>query len=381
MGIFETIFKRPKVNNQLQGFFKTLTAYTPVFTTWEGGVYESELCRAAIHAFASHVSKLQPEIKGSAKSSLDKVLKFRPNPFMSTSQFLYRVATILSVNNTAFVVPVEDAFGQLIGYYPALPTQCEVLDYGGEPWLRYRFTNGQTAAIEMSRVGVLTNFQYRDDFFGSSNAALLPTMQLIHTQNEGIREGIKNSATFRFMARANNFSKTEDLKKEQKRFTEENFSAESSGGVLLFPNTYENPQQIKSEPFIVNAAQMAAIKENVFNYFGCNGDILQNKAIGDAWSAYYEGKIEPFAVQLSLAMTNMTYSQREISSGNQIYFTANRLQYMTNRDKLDVSAQMLDRGLFNRNEIREIWNMPPIEGGDEYLIRGEYYSTKEKTEA
>ena len=381
MGIFETIFKRPKVNKQLQGFFKTLTAYTPVFTTWEGGVYESELCRAAIHAFASHVSKLQPEIKGSAKSSLDKVLKFRPNPFMSTSQFLYRVPTILSVNNTAFVVPVEDAFGQLIGYYPALPTQCEVLDYGGEPWLRYRFTNGQTAAIEMSRVGVLTNFQYRDDFFGSSNAALLPTMQLIHTQNEGIREGIKNSATFRFMARVNNFSKTEDLKKEQKRFTEENFSAESSGGVLLFPNTYENPQQIKSEPFIVNAAQMAAIKENVFNYFGCNGDILQNKAIGDAWSAYYEGKIEPFAVQLSLAMTNMTYSQREISSGNQIYFTANRLQYMTNRDKLDVSAQMLDRGLFNRNEIREIWNMPPIEGGDEYLIRGEYYSTKEKTEA
>lgn len=381
MGIFETIFKRPKANKQLQGFFKTLTAYTPVFTTWEGGVYESELCRAAIHAFASHVSKLQPEIKGSAKSSLDKVLKFRPNPFMSTSQFLYRVATILSVNNTAFVVPVEDAFGQLIGYYPALPTQCEVLDYGGEPWLRYRFTNGQTAAIEMSRVGVLTNFQYRDDFFGSSNAALLPTMQLIHTQNEGIREGIKNSATFRFMARVNNFSKTEDLKKEQKRFTEENFSAESSGGVLLFPNTYENPQQIKSEPFIVNAAQMAAIKENVFNYFGCNGDILQNKAIGDAWSAYYEGKIEPFAVQLSLAMTNMTYSQREISSGNQIYFTANRLQYMTNRDKLDVSAQMLDRGLFNRNEIREIWNMPPIEGGDEYLIRGEYYSTKEKTEA
>lgn len=380
MGIFETIFKRPKANKQLQGFFKTLTAYTPVFTTWEGGVYESELCRAAIHAFASHVSKLQPEIKGSAKSSLDKVLKFRPNPFMSTSQFLYRVATILSVNNTAFVVPVEDAFGQLIGYYPALSTQCEVMEYGGEPWLRYHFANGQTAAIEMSRVGVLTNFQYRDDFFGSSNAALLPTMQLIHTQNEGIREGIKNSATFRFMARVNNFSKTEDLKKEQKRFTEENFSAESSGGVLLFPNTYENPQQIKSEPFIVNAAQMAAIKENVFNYFGCNGDILQNKAIGDAWSAYYEGKIEPFAVQLSLAMTNMTYSQREISSGNQIYFTANRLQYMTNRDKLDVSAQMLDRGLFNRNEIREIWNMPPIEGGDEYLIRGEYYSTKEKTE-
>lgn len=124
---------------------------------------------------------------------------------------------------------------------------------------------------------------------------------------------------------------------------------------------------------------MAAIKENVFDYFGCNEDILQNKAIGDAWSAYYEGKIEPFALQMSLVMTNMTFTQREISGGNQVYFTANRLQYMTNRDKLDVSSQMLDRGLMSRNEIREIWNMPPIEGGDEYLIRGEYYSAKDKT--
>ena len=26
-----------------------------------------------------------------------------------------------------------------------------------------------------------------------------------------------------------------------------------------------------------------------------------------------------------------------------------------------------------RNEIREIWNLPPIEGGDVPTIRGEYY--------
>lgn len=135
------------------------------------------------------------------------------------------------------------------------------------------------------------------------------------------------------MAKSNNFSKASDLKGEQKRFTEENFGADNSGGILLFPNTYENPQQIKSEPFIINAAQMAAIKENVFDYFGCNEDILQNKAIGDAWSAYYEGKIEPFALQMSLVMTNMTFTQREISGGNQVYFTANRGQAAFSRHR------------------------------------------------
>lgn len=34
---------------------------------------------------------------------------------------------------------------------------------------------------------------------------------------------------------------------------------------------------------------------------------------------------------------------------------------------------MADRGIMTRNEIREIWNLPPIEGGDKATIRGEYY--------
>ena len=33
---------------------------------------------------------------------------------------------------------------------------------------------------------------------------------------------------------------------------------------------------------------------------------------------------------------------------------------------------MADRGIMNRNEIREIWGLPPIEGGDTFLVRGEY---------
>ena len=53
--------------------------------------------------------------------------------------------------------------------------------------------------------------------------------------------------------------------------------------------------------------------------------------------------------------------------------TANRLQYLSNADKLNVSSQMADRGIMSRNEIREIWNLPPIEGGDVPTIRGEYY--------
>lgn len=378
MGLFESIFKRPNRANDAGQYFQTLTAYRPVFSSFEGGLYEMELTRAAVHAVANHVSKLKPEVIGAAKPHLARTLAYRPNPFSSTPQFLYRLATILLVNNTAFIVPIEDGFGDIIGYYPALPQLCEVMEVGGRPYLRYTFSSGKRATIELERAGVLTLHQYRDDFFGENNAAMNPTMQLIHTQNQGIQEGVKNSATFRFMAQSSNFAKGKDLAEERKRFTTENFAAEESGGLLLFPNTYTNIQQIKSQPFVVDAAQMQAIQANVFNYFGVNEEILQNKAIGDSWAAFYEGQIEPLSIQISTVMTNMTFTDRERSTGNQIFLTANRLQYMTNNDKLRVSTLMFDRGLMNRNEIREIWNLPPLEDGDGYYIRGEYHPTKEE---
>ncbi len=259
------------------------------------------------------------------------------------------------------------------GIFPVLPTMCEILQFNGEPWLRYQFQSGEYASIEMKYCGIMTKFQYQDDFFGENNLALNPTMELINIQNQGIAEGVKSSATFRFMAKLNNFTKAEDLAKERKRFTRENLQGE--GGVLLFPNTYSDIQQIKSSPFVVDAEQMNTIRKNVFDYFGVNEDVLQNKTYGDAWSAFYEGAIEPFAIQFSDVVTKMLFTERERASGSFLMATANRLQYMSNAEKLNVSAQMADRGIMNRDEIRQIWNLPPLPDGQgqAYTIRGEYY--------
>ena len=296
---------------------------------------------------------------------------------MDTSKFLYRTATILSVQNTAFIVPVENEVGDLIGYYPVMPSRCEVLDHNGKPYLRYTFTNGQRAAIEFERVGILTNFQYKDDFFGESNAAFRPTMELINMQNQGIINGVKNSASIRFLAKIANMIKPEDITKERERFTADNLSPDNQSGMVIYDAKFADVKPIESKAFVVNAAQMQQINENVFDYFGTNVHILQNDYTEDQWNAYYEGKIEPFAIQLSLVMSNMTYSVREQSFGNAIYFTANRLQYASNKTKLEISTQLFDRGLINRNGVMDIWNMAHVENGDKYYIRKEYAEVSE----
>ena len=385
MGLFDWIFrpneakKSDQALEQAYTMFRTLTAYQPVFTNWGGAIYESEVVRAAIDARARHISKLKVETIGSANKSLQTKLRQGPNQWQAWSQFLYRVSTILDIHNTAFIVPVFDERMIITGIYPVLPTRCSLIDYKGELWLRYQFSSGDIGAVEFRKCALLTKYQYRNDFFGESNVALNDTMKLIGIQNQGIEEAVKNTSTFRFMAQMGNFVKPDDLKKERARFTRDNLSTESdAGGFLLFPNTYKDIKQIDVKPYTVDADQMEQIRENVYNYFGVNEDVLQNKAYGDAWSAFYEGAIEPFAIQFSEAITKAMFSERERAQGSLIMATANRLQYMSNNDKLNVSSQLLDRGIFSINDVREIWNLPPVENGDLRVIRGEYYSADEK---
>lgn len=382
MGLFDTLFgRRPKPTGRYEGEFRMLNGYTPRFSPYGGDLYESELIRSAVDARATHISKLSVEIQGTARLALQNKLKHGPNSFQTWGQFLYRLSTILDLHNTAFIVPIYDAYGEVSGIYAPLPSNVEVVQYGSVPYLRYKFAWGDIAAVEFNSCGVMTRHQYRNDFFGESNRALFSTMELIHIQDQGIKEGVKSAATYRFMAKVGNFSKVEDLKKERLRFTEENFSKDAKGGgILLFPNTYNDIKQIDVKPWVVDADQLGVIRSNVFEYFGVNEDVLQNKAFGDAWAAFYEGAIEPFAIQFSDVVTKMLFTLREQSTGNRVMATANRLQYMSNADKLAVSAQLLDRGIMSINDVREIWNLSPVDGGDVRIIRGEYYSTDQKIE-
>lgn len=379
MGLLEKIFRPSQTNDndkalrEARRTFETLTAYTPVFTSWGGAIYESEIVRAAIDARARHMSKLKVETQGTAKLSLQSKLAQGPNQWQTWSQFLYRVSTILDVNNTAFIVPVLDERLITTGVYPVLPEHCELREFENEIWLRYQFAQGQYAAVEFSKCAVLTKHQYKSDFFGSSNRALKETMQLIHIQNQGIEEGVKNAATFRFMATLNNFSSTADLKKERERFTETNLSTKSeAGGFLLFPNTYKDVKQIDVKPYAVDAAQMQQIRENVFNYFGVNEGVLQNKAKAEELEGFFDGAIEPFAIQLSEALEKMLFSERERAQGTHLIVNANRLQYMSTTQKVAMARELLDRGVMSTNEARELFNYPAVDNGDVRFIRGEY---------
>lgn len=382
MSLFDKIFRpQTKITNNTT-LLKTLAGYNPVFTDWGGEIYENELVRASIDAIARHISKLRVELNGSAQPELRTLMRKAPNDFQTWSQFLYRLSTILEVQNTVFILPVIDRTNKMCGYFPALPTMTQLAESDdGRLWLRYQFSSGDVGAVEYDRCGILTKHQYKDDFFGENNRALDQTMDLMNIQKQGIREGVKSSATFRFMAQESNFKDPEDLAEEQSKYTYRHMRADKSG-FLLFPNTYTNVKQVESKPFVLSSEQEKIIKDNVFDYFGINEKILRSEASGEELDALFDGVIEPFAIQLSEVMTKMTYSQFEQGNGNRVNVNANRLQYMKTADKISFIEKLGDRGFITINEGRELLNYAPLpdEEGNRLPIRGEYYFVGEGKE-
>lgn len=374
MGLFEKIFPRQRRPSGQESVFETFTAYAPAMTTWNGQLYEQGIVRAAIDARSRHISKLRIIIEGSAKPKLQTRLRQAPNEFMTWPQFLYRLNTIRDMQNTAFIAPVYNEYGEKTGVFPILPSRCEIVEYGGEPWLRYEFSSGKKGALPFHEVGIMTKHQYRNDLFGEPNSAMKETMELLGIQNKGVSEAVKNSNTFRFIAQKDNFAAPDDLAEERKMFTRKNLEADG-GGLLLFPHNYKNIKQIEAKPYTVDAKTLEIIQTNVFYYYGVNEKILKNIATGDEWASFYEGCVEEFAVQLSEVLTRMLFTPTERSHGARVFATANRLQYMSNADKVNVSKEMGDRGQMMIDEIREIWNLPPLPDGLGRCItlRGEYY--------
>lgn len=380
MGLFDKLFgNKPKPPPQTDGYFKLLNGYQPVFTSRDGGLYEMELTRAVIHAFAKHAKKLKPEVTGAAKTHLKNVLDFEPGYMMDTSKWLYRIATIYKVATAVFIVPLTDPSDSMIlGFHPVLPANCELYEFDGQPWIKYTFGNGQSGVIEFSRVGVLCSHNYKNEYWGDGHAALSPTLDLLDINRQGMSEAVLSSAAIRFIGKVAGNVRPEDVDAARQKFADDNLTSANKTGVMVYDNKFEDMKPIESKPWLIDAEQMKLIKDNVFGYFGGNDAILRNEYDEEGWNAFYEGEVEPFALELSLVLTNMAYTQRERATGNRIMFSSNRLQYASNTTKVSVTQNLVDRGLMSSYQACDIFNLPypTNENGEllpeRWVIRGEY---------
>lgn len=221
---------------------------------------------------------------------------------------------------------------------------------------------------------------YDSDLCGdTSNKALMPTLELINTTNQGIANAIKSSAHLRGLLKFTQaMMKPEDIKKQRDDFIADYMDVANNGGIAAL-DAKADYTELKSEPKLINGPQMDLIEQKVYKYFNVNKNIVMSDYDEDQWNAFYESVIEPLAVQLSLEFTSKLFTGRQQGLGHELIWEANRLQYASITTKLSL-MQMVDRGALTPNEWREAFNLAPVEGGDKPIRRLDTRPTNEDKE-
>jgi len=370
--LYELIFgKSEPSRNYLQ--LKTLNGYTPIFSTI-GDAYDSDIVRSAVDTIARHAGKLKPKHvrhgdKGiiSNHSRIEKLLCHRPNPYMDSYSFFYKVITQLYMANNSFIYVDKDPTGTVRSLYPLNASTTELLQSGANVFVRFTFMGGQKATLPYEELIHLRRFFNRNDLYGeSSSEVLYPTLQLIQTTNDGIINAIKSSAYLRGILKFTSMLKAEDMRKQRNDFIKDYLDITNNGGVAA-TDAKADYEPIQNDPKMIDSKQMELIESKVYNFFNVSKAIVTSDYKEDQWNAFYSSVLEPLAIQMSLEFTEKLFTPNEINHGNEIIFSANRLTYAANTTKVSMARELLPLGVFTVNEIREIFELEPVEGGDKRI--------------
>lgn len=348
------------------------------FYSWNGKLYQSDVVRATIRPKAQAIGKtigkhIRNGLEGT-KVNPDVYMRFlleEPNPYMSGQQLQEKLATHLELNNNAFAYINRDANGYPTEIYPITALMAEaVTNDSGELFLRFNLKTGKTVTFRYTDIIHLRKDFNENELFGDSNAeALTSLMEIINTTDQGIVKAIKNSNIIKWLLKFNQTLRPEDIKKNTKEFVDNFLNIDTSETVgAAATDAKMDAQQVTPNDYVPNEKQMANAIERVYSFFNTNNKIVQGNYGENDWLAYFETNIEPVVIQLSNEYTRKLFSRRERGFGNKILFESSNLSFASMQTKLNL-VNYVDRGIMTPNEVREVLNMAPIEGGDVAIRR------------
>lgn len=366
MGFWDRLFK-PKWKKENFQTFQELGTYQSIFSIFDGNIYKNDLVRSCIRPLAEITGKASAKC---TNADVQRVLK-RPNQFMNESEFLKKCRNLLEIKNTLFVLIQRDDRLKLTGLYPVPYKSFEAVQTAtGQIFIKFAFdsllVNSMVAPLE--DLAMIRKDYIFSDIAGEDNAPLVSPLSLITTTNEGVGNAVKATANLRGILKSTRaMLKPEDVKEQKDRFVKDYMSLENEGGIASLDSTQEFIP-ISMNPTVTSSEQMKEFRENIFRYFGVNDKIIMSDFTETSFEYFYESRIEPFLIALSLELTQKIFTERELGFKNEIIYESNKLQFASFATKLNF-VSLVDRGAMTPNEWREIFNLPPIDGGDEPIRR------------
>lgn len=379
MSIIERFTKREKdPGSRDQGKSIPIVINCWNYKHFHGELIEIDTIVACIDALARNMAKMRliaiRRVKDNISitdttSDIAKVLK-RPNKYMTSYDFLYKITALFFATNNVFIWPEYDKDGVLQALWPINYRTFKLYDKDGITIARFELQHNHFYTVPYRDLIHLRNHYFNDPLFGEDNYPFRPIADLMHAQNQGIIEGIKSSALIRGLLIASGILKEEDMKAARERFIEENLNAKNNGGVMIIDGKFDY-KDLKSTPYVVDAETRKETDKAAYNYFGVNEAFLQNDFTSEKYEAIYEGRLEPVGIYIAQKFTVHLFSGRELSFGNEIIPNMAKVKYQSTSQVTRVIKETKELGLFTRDEYREMLGYEPLgpeRGGDEIMI-------------
>jgi len=362
---FWDIFRPLKSAKQTR--WRELGAFTAIFTPFGTDMWNSDLVRSCVRPIVEHTSKANAV---SSRPEIAKILNTSPNMYMNGKAYLSKIRLWYEIKNTAFIYISRDNTGKVTGFYPIPYSSFEALEYLGGLYIKFEFANPlvKNYIFPWEDLAVLRKDFFESDIWGDDNSAILPKLEINNTADQGIANAVRATANLRGILKSTKaMLSREDIKKQKDEFVTDYMNLENSGGIASLDATQEFTP-ITMNPTVTDPQTMKTLRDDIKGYWGVNDKIIMNDYDEDTLNAFYEGKIEPFLVDLSEELTRKAFTKRERELGAFIIYESNRIQYASNRTKLNM-VQLVDRALMTPNEYRQLFNMAPYEGGDQFVMR------------
>jgi len=355
--------------------FTLLDNNKAVFTQYRGD-YKNEIdVRACVDAIARNGAKMHPKhIRDYYKEgkrtlenvddNLYKLLSRQPNEIQNAYKFYYQVISDLELNNNSIIYINKDNDLKVKGLYPLTFDKCEFYEYEKEIWVKFQFSKS-TRFVPLSRCIHLTRGITADGIFGGNIEPLKKTLSMKHILDEGIINAIKTTQSIKGIIKSTKaMLKSEDAKKMRDQFVKDFINESDESGIGALDATTDFTP-VKLDPQTASDSQVKEIDNKILKYFGISENIITSNYNENEWNAFYESVLEPIGLQMSLEFSNKLFTPTEKAFGNEIIFESNRLQYASNSTKVELIKSA--NNIMTINELREVFNLPPVEDGDKIL--------------
>lgn len=366
-------------------YAKMMNGYSPVFNSFGNNVYASDIVQNAISIVCNDMSKLSPkhiiinpndDMQSIVNDELNRLLKFGPNPLMTTSDFISKIVFQYEYNKNAFIYPTYNKIPlgdnkhkrYYTGLWPLNPTLVEFLeDSTGKLFVRFYFADGEPYILPYEDVihwrkdYSLNDFMGGDELGQANNKSLLKLLNANDTIIQGLENGVKASFSVRGILKINTM--LDDEKQEAERMKFESKMRNSESGILPIDNKGDYIP-LKIDPKFIDKDTLEFIDNRILANYGVSRPIFNGDFTEEQYQAYYEKKLEPMIISLGRSFTKTLFTPRQLEIGHEIIYYQQGLMYMNTTNKINAVDMLTRIGSLTDNQVLAAFGYPPFEGGN-----------------